>query len=158
MKVDGIYLKLAIREALRAVEEKSILDNINVFPVADRDTGTNIYLTLKGTWEEIASLSDRRASVIADRVAKASIEHARGNSGVILSQFLWGFRIGVNGKVELGAKDLAAALISGSNYAYEAVVLPVEGTMLTVMREVSEWSSVISHEVEDLEVFLKEIF
>ncbi len=159
MKVNGEHLKRAIGETVEILEEeKTFLNDINVFPVADGDTGTNLYLTLKGTWESVLDLEDYRANVVAQRVAEASLLHAKGNSGVILSQFFWGFREGVDGKAELGVKDLAVAFGTGAKYAYAAVANPVEGTILTVMREAAEWSARIAQRFNDVRNFMTSVF
>jgi dihydroxyacetone kinase-like predicted kinase len=159
VKVNGNHLKMAVGETVRLLEkEKEFLNEINVFPVADGDTGTNMYVTLKGTWESILDLKDYRASVIANSIAEASLFHAKGNSGVILSQFFWGFREGVDGKTELGIGDLTTAFVLGARYAYQAVANPVEGTILTVMRETAEWAARFVKSFRDTRSFFIKLF
>lgn len=135
----GTHMKNAVitsTELIRA--EMEFINAINVYPVADGDTGTNLYYTLKGIADAIADLNERSISVVADAVANASLESARGNSGVILSQFFWGFREGVGDREYLDIPGFAKALWTGTEWAYKAVANPVEGTILTVMRETSE--------------------
>ena len=157
--MNGVHLKRAIGETVRIIEkEKKFLNDINVFPVADGDTGTNLYLTLKGTWDSILDLEEYRANVVAQRIAEASLLHAKGNSGVILSQFFWGFREGVDGKSELTVKDLAVAFGTGARYAYQAVANPVEGTILTVMREAAEWSARLAQRIRNVRNFMVSVF
>jgi dihydroxyacetone kinase-like predicted kinase len=99
VRINGYHLKGAIRETLGLLEkEKDILNDINVYPVADGDTGTNLYITLKGTWDGVKELEDRRASIVAQRIAEASLYSAKGNSGVIMSQFFLGFQGGCGWK------------------------------------------------------------
>ena len=159
MRINGKHLKSAIGETVGIIEkEKELLNNINVFPVADGDTGTNMYVTLKGTWESILDLEDYRANVVSHAIAEASLLHAKGNSGVILSQFFWGFREGVDGKEELGVGDLATAFSMGAKYAYQAVANPVEGTILTVMRETAHWATRFVRKFNDARTFLSNLF
>ena len=159
MKINGRHLKSAVGETVNLIEkEKDLINDINVFPVADGDTGTNLYVTLKRTWESSLDLDDPRANVVSQAIAEASLLHAKGNSGVILSQFFWGFREGVDGKTELGVKDLAVAFSTGAKYAYNAVVNPVEGTMLTVMRETADWATRFVRRFSDVRTFLSNLF
>jgi len=108
---------------------------LNVFPVPDGDTGINMLLTMRAAMEEARRASDDSASAIAQAMARGSLMGARGNSGVILSQILRGFAQGLEGKSSFTGKDLAAALEQSSTLAYKAVTKPVEGTILTVVRE-----------------------
>ncbi len=157
--IDGHHLKRAVGETVDILEaEKEFMNDINVYPVADGDTGTNMYVTLKGVWESILDLEERRVNIVAQHIAEASLVHAKGNSGVILSQFFWGFREGVNGKEALGVRDLAVAFATGTRYAYQAVANPVEGTILTVMRETSEWATRFVRRFKDVGEFLTGIF
>ncbi|NPA86709.1 MAG: DAK2 domain-containing protein [Candidatus Diapherotrites archaeon] len=156
MKINGEHLKRAVGETVDILKkEKEFLNDINVFPVADGDTGTNMYLTLLGTWESVKDLDEWRANAVSQAIAEASLLHAKGNSGVILSQFFWGFAEGVDGKEELGLVDLARAFSKGASYAYSAVANPVEGTILTVMRETAEWASRFVHRVSSVSDFFR---
>lgn len=115
------------------------IDDLNVFPVPDGDTGTNMTMTLGGG---VSAGSDTaRVDALMQAFSRGTLFSARGNSGVILSQFVRGFGIGCEDKETLNISDFADAFASGVKYAYESVIKPVEGTMLTVMRETSEYLS-----------------
>ncbi len=157
----GTHLKKAVITSAELIkEEMEFLNAINVYPVADGDTGTNMYYTLKGVSEAIADLNERSISVVADAVANASLESARGNSGVILSQFFWGFREGVGDREYLDVPGFANALWTGTKWAYKAVLKPVEGTILTVMRETSEAAlhAANNGQKDDVHGFMHSIF
>src|SRR5262249_21384998 len=109
---------------------------LNVFPVPDGDTGTNMALTLNGAIKDV--VPDPSVAVVAEKVKYWAMMRGRGNSGIILSQVLRGMAQGLEGHDLMGAPELAAALAQASASAYRAVLKPVEGTMLTVMREASE--------------------
>src|SRR5919204_6704833 len=112
------------------------INALNVFPVPDGDTGTNMSLTLRAAAEALARLPETASVAEVARAAyDAAMMGARGNSGVILSQLLRGFSHAVEGVVELTPDRLAAALVEASEVAYRGVSRPVEGTILTVARE-----------------------
>jgi len=111
------------------------VDALNVFPVPDGDTGTNMLLTLQAAAEEIRSLDDDDLGSVARRAAHGALMGARGNSGVILSQVLRGFAARVSTKASVDSRGLADALQEGASVAYRAVIKPTEGTLLTVARE-----------------------
>jgi DAK2 domain fusion protein YloV len=111
---------------------------LNVFPVPDGDTGTNMVLTMQSAWNEIKDLGHRSISDMANAVSKGALMGARGNSGVILSQLWRGFARGVHGKDVLDGPTFAKAFAEARDTAYRGVVRPVEGTILTVAREVAE--------------------
>lgn len=113
------------------------VDLLNVFPVPDGDTGTNMYLTLLSAVKEAEKNSDTPLGNIAKAASKGSLMGARGNSGVIMSQVFRGIAKELEGKEEASALDIALALKAGSDTAYKAVMKPVEGTILTVVREVA---------------------
>ncbi len=157
--IHGGHLKRAILLTADLLEkEKEFINDINVFPVADGDTGTNMAATIKGIAGEISPLNTRSMSIMAGAVADAALEHARGNSGVILSQFFWGFREGVDGREVLNLPEFAYAFAVGTRYAYMAVEKPIEGTILTVMRESAEEAQRIARRIADVGVFLKSVF
>lgn len=114
------------------------VDALNVFPVPDGDTGTNMNLTISSGAKEVANRNDTGVYDIARAFSKGLLMGARGNSGVILSQIFRGFAISLEGKEKIGAIDLADAFVSGKEVAYKAVMRPVEGTILTVIREASD--------------------
>ena len=110
---------------------------LNVFPVPDGDTGTNMVLTMQSAWNEIKDAGYRSISDMAAAVSRGALMGARGNSGVILSQLWRGFARGVHGKDILDGETLARAFGEARDTAYKGVVRPVEGTILTVAREVA---------------------
>ncbi len=123
---------ISASENIRRYSEE--VDDINVFPVPDGDTGTNLTLTLSGCARMIASCTDMTAGELADKAAGALLRSARGNSGVIFSLIFKGFAKSIEGLDEIDAKSLAKALEAGSDEAYSAIEKPMEGTMLTVIR------------------------
>ena len=123
------------------------IDALNVFPVPDGDTGTNMNLTMTSGSKEVVNIDSSNIYDVAKTFSKGLLMGARGNSGVILSQIFRGFAIGLEGKKEVDCYDFADALISAKDVAYKAVMKPVEGTILTVIRE----SAVaLKHYVDDL--------
>lgn len=111
---------------------------LNVFPVPDGDTGTNMVLTMQSAWNEVKDLGHRRITDMANAVSKGALMGARGNSGVILSQLWRGFARGVHGMDVMDGPTFAKAFAEARDTAYRGVVRPVEGTILTVAREVAE--------------------
>jgi DAK2 domain fusion protein YloV len=120
--------------------EKSAPDinAINVFPVPDGDTGTNMLLTMQFALQEVKSSSDSHASSVAKSLAHGALMGARGNSGVILSQFFRGLAKGLEGKASFDGADFARALAGAAQTAYKGVASPVEGTILTVLKDASK--------------------
>ncbi len=114
------------------------IDALNVFPVPDGDTGTNMMLTMRSTMEEAYRAPDHSASGVAHAMAKGALMGARGNSGVILSQIWRGLAQGLEGKESFNAAELADALQKSAAIAYKGVSNPVEGTMLTVMKDAAK--------------------
>jgi DAK2 domain fusion protein YloV len=111
---------------------------VNVFPVPDGDTGTNMYLTMRSTMEEAERCDDTAAGAMLAAMSHGALMGARGNSGVILSQIIGGLARGVDGAETVSPKSFTAGLEQASQAAYKAVTKPAEGTILTVIREVSE--------------------
>ncbi|TFG82686.1 MAG: DAK2 domain-containing protein [Erysipelotrichales bacterium] len=111
------------------------IDALNVFPVPDGDTGTNMNLTFASGIREAKAVLNDHVGDIAKVLSKGLLMGARGNSGVILSQIFRGFYQAVDGKASLNVKDISEALVKGTEIAYKAVMRPVEGTILTVLRE-----------------------
>src|SRR5690554_3639052 len=111
------------------------IDALNVFPVPDGDTGTNMNLTITSGVKEVKGQSTEYVGKVAGAFAKGLLMGARGNSGVILSQLFRGFSKSVEGKETLNAKDLSKAFEYGVDMAYKAVMKPVEGTILTVAKD-----------------------
>ncbi len=117
---------------------KKEINALNVYPVPDGDTGTNMHLTMQSVRRELDIIDTQRMDEVARAMSYGSLLGARGNSGVILSQFLKGFSDAVRDKSRLGAVDLVLAFERGAKSSYAAVMTPVEGTILTVAREAAE--------------------
>ena len=140
--IDGLLLKEMIIAGANLLEHnREAIDALNVFPVPDGDTGTNMSLTMKSTVKEISAQDVASASRMADMAARGALKGARGNSGVILSQILRGFARGVEGCETIDAQAFAKGLRSGADTAYKAVMKPKEGTILTVIRVIAEDSA-----------------
>lgn len=122
---------------IKLEHNRDSVDLLNVFPVPDGDTGTNMYLTLLSAVREGEKNRDKPLGKVAKAISMGSLMGARGNSGVILSQIFRGLARIMEGKDQAGAHDLALALKAGADTAYEAVMKPVEGTILTVSREIA---------------------
>lgn len=138
-KIDGILLKqMIISGANNLYNNYPEVDALNVFPVPDGDTGTNMNLTISSGAKEIATRNDTSVYDVAKAFSRGLLMGARGNSGVILSQIFRGFAQGLKGKIEATAQDISDALLMGKEVAYKAVMRPVEGTILTVIRESSQ--------------------
>ena len=136
--IDGNDLVRSIKAGCIKLEHnRDSVDLLNVFPVPDGDTGTNMYLTLLSAVKEGEKNLNQPLSKVARAISMGSLMGARGNSGVILSQIFRGFARTLEGKETANAMDLALALKSGAQTAYEAVMKPVEGTILTVIREIA---------------------
>ncbi|MFI5273514.1 MAG: DAK2 domain-containing protein [Ktedonobacterales bacterium] len=136
---DGQDLKKAIMAGHAWLEQhQDAINALNVFPVPDGDTGKNMSLTMRAAVKEVAESPETAAAVIAEKLATGALMGARGNSGVILSQILRGISQGLQGKVMFNARDFAAALQDAETLAYRAVIKPVEGTILTVVRKSAE--------------------
>lgn len=115
-----------------------IVNDLNVFPVPDGDTGDNMYLTINGGLNSLKNINDNAIGVKAEALANGMLLNARGNSGVILSQFFYGIALSLKDKINADTKVIVEAFKEGVNKAYASVVNPVEGTMLTVIREATE--------------------
>lgn len=139
-RIDTNLLKKAIIHAAFVLRQnKKIVDALNVFPVPDGDTGTNMSLTMDQAVKELTEISSTDLKKVADKAAWGSLMGARGNSGVILSQLFRGFAQGIpTGRDSISCMELALAYKSGVDSAYRAVMRPVEGTILTVARETAE--------------------
>nr|MYA64379.1 DegV family EDD domain-containing protein [Gemmatimonadota bacterium]MYH53192.1 DegV family EDD domain-containing protein [Gemmatimonadota bacterium]MYK65215.1 DegV family EDD domain-containing protein [Gemmatimonadota bacterium] len=134
--VDGPRLRRALLAACRSGRQcKAELNRINVFPVADGDTGTNLSLTLEAVAGELARYRERRVDRVAAAAARSALLGARGNCGMMLSQFLLGFSGGLEGRARASLGEVASALTEGAQSLDAAVENPVEGTILTVVRD-----------------------
>ncbi len=138
--LQGKQLKnLFIQGSRNLFEQEESINNLNVFPVPDGDTGTNMKLTLLAALEALNKLPQEQVlvSAVIKVIEESTLKGARGNSGVILSQLFRGFALGIEGRESLDPADFARGLVSGVTTAYQAVMHPVEGTILTVAREAS---------------------
>lgn len=137
--LDGPRLRRALIAGCdRAGQHRAELNRINVFPVPDGDTGTNLALTVRCIADRLRKCRDRSVSAVARQAADAGILGARGNCGMILSHFLLGFSAAVEGRVRLSPADFAAALRSAADHLYRSLERPIEGTILTVIRETAD--------------------
>ena len=138
-KINGQhFLSMVANASIRLENEKSYVDSLNVFPVPDGDTGTNMSMTFKAAVKAIESNNSTSIGEVSKVMAKGALMGARGNSGVILSQIFRGIAKGLEGKDEVNSYEFSLSLLEGSKAAYRAVMRPTEGTILTVIREVGE--------------------
>ncbi len=139
--IDAKILKeMFVSGANNLQNHKDLVDKLNVFPVPDGDTGTNMSLTISYAMKELSKVENGTITEIGKALSKGSLMGARGNSGVILSQIVRGFAKSIEGKDKLNTEDLANAFKNGSDTAYKAVIKPIEGTILTVVRESSDFA------------------
>ena len=139
MTIGGAMLKeMFLTGAALLEKNRAYIDSLNVFPVPDGDTGTNMSMTMQSAVKEIQNCKGSNVSDIAAAASLGALKGARGNSGVILSQILRGFARALSGKEEMAPENFAAALTTGTEAAYKAVMKPKEGTMLTVARMMAE--------------------
>ena len=138
-QINGIVFKqMVINGANNLANRSKYVDQLNVFPVPDGDTGTNMSMTMTAGAKELVSLEEASIGKVAKVLSRGLLMGARGNSGVILSQLFRGIATGLEGKDEADIEDIAKALESGVKTAYKAVMKPIEGTILTVARESAE--------------------
>ena len=139
LTISGAMLKeMFLTGAALLEKNRAYIDSLNVFPVPDGDTGTNMSMTMQSAVKEIQNCKGTNVSDIAAAASLGALKGARGNSGVILSQILRGFARALSGKEEMAPENFAAALTTGTEAAYKAVMKPKEGTMLTVVRMMAE--------------------
>src|SRR5690625_2631455 len=131
------FIQMVQMGANNLANNRDLINKLNVFPVPDGDTGTNMNLSLTSGVEEVNKVSDQDLDTILKAFVKGLLMGARGNSGVILSQLFRGFAERLHGKSELSNEDFANGLASGVQIAYQAVSTPVEGTILTVAKDAS---------------------
>ena len=156
--LDGDLLKKALVGAAKLLEDnKEEVNSLNVFPVPDGDTGTNMSLTMQSALKQGINVDENNASKVALATSQGSLMGARGNSGVILSQLFRGFAVGLDDKATVDTKDLANGLKKAAETAYKAVMKPTEGTILTVARECGEYAMSICKNEKDILVFLKKV-
>lgn len=149
--------KMVISGANYLEENKEYVNSLNVFPVPDGDTGTNMSLTMKSSVKELNMCANNNMETVCDAISKGALKGARGNSGVILSQILKGFTSYFTNLKEIKTIDFAYALIEGANVAYKAVTKPKEGTILTVIRAMADASVKLAKKESDMQNFLKQV-
>ena len=143
-KIDGMMLKEMFSSgAALLTQNRESVDALNVFPVPDGDTGTNMTQTINAAIKEMNAKRYTSVADVADAVARGALKGARGNSGVILSQILRGFARALAGHEEIDCALLVQMLREGANTAYKAVMKPKEGTILTVARVIAEETHVL---------------
>lgn len=138
-------------------DKKEWINELNVFPVPDGDTGTNMTLTIMAAAKEVAALEDPSMEQLAKAISSGSLRGARGNSGVILSQLLRGFTKEIKTVDEIDTTTLANAMVRGTETAYKAVMKPKEGTILTVAKGMADKALEMAVETDDIETFAKAV-
>ena len=137
--ISGEHFYAMMQNASNRLESQSdYVNSLNVFPVPDGDTGTNMSMTFKASVKEIDGFNSDNIGEVSKKLSKGALMRARGNSGVILSQILRGISKGLEGKATVSVKEFAAAIEEGSKAAYKAVMRPTEGTILTIIRTAGE--------------------
>lgn len=156
--LNGVRLgRMIIAGANELAANKQLVDAMNVFPVPDGDTGTNMSLTVMAAAREVEKSGSLKVADITKVASSGALRGARGNSGVITSQLFRGFAKGLEGMEEAGVKELTAAIDQAVKTAYKAVMKPKEGTILTVARGCAEAAAKLAEETDEIEVFLKGI-
>ena len=153
-----ILARMFLAGARNLEAKKEWINELNVFPVPDGDTGTNMTMTIMSAASEVSALEDLDMEILAKAISSGSLRGARGNSGVILSQLLRGFTKGVRKHAQLDALIIASAMERAVETAYKAVMKPKEGTILTVAKEAALKAAEIAPEAEELQPFFEEIF
>ncbi|MUK89474.1 DAK2 domain-containing protein [Ornithinibacillus sp. L9] len=157
-KLDGItFSQMVLSGAHHLTNNAKKIDALNVFPVPDGDTGTNMNLSMTSGANEVKKIKSENISEVAQSFSKGLLMGARGNSGVILSQIFRGFAKGMDKKQSLTAKDLATAFDSGVQTAYKAVMKPVEGTILTVAKDAAKEAVEVSKAEKDIIVLMEKV-
>lgn len=151
------FKEMFVSGANNLQNNKDLVDKLNVFPVPDGDTGTNMSLTISYAIKELEKIETLDITNVGKSLSKGSLMGARGNSGVILSQIIRGIAKSVEGKEYLTTKDFALSLKNGAETAYKAVIKPIEGTILTVIRESSDYAVKISKNESNFIKFLENV-
>ena len=152
-----LLTKMFLAGAANLEAKKEYINELNVFPVPDGDTGTNMTLTIMSAAKEVQSLESADMTALAKAISSGSLRGARGNSGVILSQLLRGFTKEIKEHKEVDVQALASACERATATAYKAVMKPKEGTILTVAKGASEKAREMAETTDDLEVFIPEV-
>ncbi|HIY45823.1 MAG TPA: DAK2 domain-containing protein [Candidatus Borkfalkia excrementipullorum] len=156
--IGGTEFRKMIVSGAKVLEiNRSKVDSLNVFPVPDGDTGTNMSLTIQSAVKELSLCTSNRLSELCDAVSKGALKGARGNSGVILSQLFRGICSEIKKAEEITLKSFAKAMENGTKVAYSAVSKPKEGTILTVARKMSEYARQAAPKFRDFSEFLDSV-
>ncbi len=153
----NMLAKMFLAGAQNIEAKKEFINELNVFPVPDGDTGTNMTLTILSAAKEVTALADVDMKNLAKAISSGSLRGARGNSGVILSQLLRGFTKSIRDEKEIDTAALAAACQRARDTAYKAVMKPKEGTILTVASGIADKAAELALETEDLEEFIRQL-
>jgi DAK2 domain fusion protein YloV len=156
LKINGRnFYNMIINASNKLEEQKAFVNSLNVFPVPDGDTGTNMSMTFRAAAAEIEHMNSSSIGEVSKKLAKGALMGARGNSGVILSQVFRGIAKGLENKDEVGAEEFANSLLEGSKAAYKAVMRPTEGTILTIIRAAGE--SAVKSTASDVLKLMEEV-
>lgn len=156
LKIGGqCFYNMMVNASNKLEEQKDYVNSLNVFPVPDGDTGTNMSMTFRSAVSEIENMQDKPICEIAKKLSRGALMGARGNSGVILSQIFRGIAKGLEEKDEVNSEEFANSLMEGSKSAYKAVMRPTEGTILTIVRAAGE--SAVRSNKEDMSDLLEEV-
>ena len=157
-RIDGRLLrKMIICGTNNLIKNKERVNSLNVFPVPDGDTGTNMVMTAIAAANEVYRLDTDDIFVVAKAAASGALRGGRGNSGVIFSQYFRGFSRSLEGQTSIGVREMASAFVQASNTAYKAVMRPAEGTILTVGRHMAETAQKFAQQGDDIQLFAKHI-
>lgn len=155
-KIDGQdFYNMVVNASNKLLEKSDFVNALNVFPVPDGDTGTNMSMTFKAAVKEIENINTKSIGEISRKLAKGALMGARGNSGVILSQILRGMSKGLEGKEIVNVTELAIGFYEGAKAAYKAVMRPTEGTILSVIRAASE--AAVASDAKDIVILMEEV-
>lgn len=158
ISIDGYMLRrFIINGANRLAEKSEYVNSLNVFPVPDGDTGTNMGMTVMAAAREVEKINSPNFSDVVKAASNGALRGARGNSGVILSQIFRGIYKGAEGKAVIGTEDFANCFIKAMETAYKAVMKPKEGTILTVIKALAEKAGEVAIDGEGIEVMLAEM-
>lgn len=156
--VDAVTLKQAFLNGARNLEvKKEWINELNVFPVPDGDTGTNMTMTIMAAAREVAAVEEPTMESLARAISSGSLRGARGNSGVILSQLFRGFTKEIKTVEEINTVTLANAAVRATETAYKAVMKPKEGTILTVAKGMSDKAVELVSQTEDIVEFCRAV-
>lgn len=156
--IDAKLLQKAFLAGASSLEaKKEWINELNVFPVPDGDTGTNMTLTIMSAAKEVAAIENPTMDALAKAISSGSLRGARGNSGVILSQLFRGFTKEIKGVQQINTAILASAFVRATETAYKAVMKPKEGTILTVAKGMSEKAALLAEQTDDILEFCEKV-